>query len=239
MTPSSTEQKAAIYVRVSTDKQELENQERQLKPFCEKSGWEIYRIYRDIISGKETKRPGFDTLFQVAHQKKFDIVLFWDLSRFSRSGTLYTLQKLRELENLGIRWKSFQEPYLDSGGDFSDIVISVISTIAKIEREKISERTKAGIARAKAAGKKMGRRSKMRQRHIDQAWEEYDRQGSINRAAKVLPYSYGTVHFIISNRIRTLDQFLKLKNIGNGQEQQTKQNEEHISIDMSSGGDTN
>jgi len=228
MKPSTTEPKAGIYVRISTDKQELENQERQLKPFCEKSGWEIYRIYRDIISGKETKRSGFDTLFRDAHQKKFDIVLFWDISRFSRTGTLYTLQKLRELENLGIRWKSFQEPYLDSGGDFRDIVISVISTIAKIEREKISERTKAGIARAKAAGKKMGRRSRMTQRKIDQAWEEYDREGSINRAAKVLPHSYGTVHFIISHRIRTLDQFLALKNIGNRQERQTKQEEEHI-----------
>jgi len=104
----------------------------------------------------------------------------------------------------------------------------VISTIAKIEREKISERTKAGIARAKAAGKKMGRRSRMTQRKIDQAWEEYDREGSINRAAKVLPHSYGTVHFIISNHIRTLEQFLALKNIGNRQERQTKQEEEHI-----------
>jgi len=231
MKPTNTEPSAAIYVRVSTDKQELENQERQLKPFCEKSGWEIYGIYRDIISGKETKRPGFDALFRDARQKKFDILVFWDLSRFSRSGTLYTLQNLRELENLGIRWKSFQEPYLDSGGDFKDIVISVISTVARIEREKISERTKAGIARAKAAGKKLGRRSKMTQRKIDQVWEEYDREGSINRAAKVLPHSYGTVHFIISNHIRTLDQFRALKNIENGQEQQTKQEAEGV-LDM-------
>jgi len=211
MEAKTTPKIVAIYVRVSTDKQELENQERQLKPFCEKSGWEIYDIYRDIVSGKETKRPGFDTLFLDAHQKKFDVVLFWDLSRFSRSGTLYTLQKLRELENLRIRWKSFQEPYLDSGGDFSDIVISVISTVAKIEREKISERTKAGLARAKANGVKLGRRSTMTQRKIDQMWEEYRREGSINRAAKVLPHSYGTVHFIVSNRITTIQQFKALK----------------------------
>ena len=211
MNDTPTPTTVAIYVRVSTDKQELENQERQLKPFCEKSGWEIYDIYRDIVSGKETKRPGFDTLFLDAHQKKFDVVLFWDLSRFSRSGTLYTLQKLRELENLRIRWKSFQEPYLDSGGDFSDIVISVISTVAKIEREKISERTKAGLARAKANGTRLGRRSTMTQGKIDRIWTKYHREGSINRAAKVLPHSYGIVHFIVSNRITTIQQFKALK----------------------------
>ena len=211
MEDSNTPAAVAIYVRVSTDKQELENQERQLKPFCEKSGWEVYHVYRDIISGKEMKRPGFDTLFRHAHQKKFDVVLFWDLSRFSRSGTLYTLQKLRELENLKIRWKSFQEPYLDSGGDFSDVVISVISTIAKIEREKISERTKAGLARAKEKGKRLGRRSTMTQRKIDLIWGEYHREGSIRRAAKILPYSYGTVQFIISNGIHTIKQFKTIR----------------------------
>jgi len=139
------------------------------------------------------------------------LVVFWDLSRFSRSGTLYTLQKLRELENLGIRWKSFQERYLDSGGDFSDIAISIISSIAKIERERISERTKAGLARAKANGTKLGRRSTMTQGKIDRIWMEYHREGSINRAAKVLPYSYGMVHFIISNEIRTIKQFRTIK----------------------------
>jgi len=105
-------------------------------------------------------------LFRDARKKLFDIILFWDLSRFSRSGTLFTLIRLRELENLGIRWKSYQEPYLDSGGDFSDIVISVIATVAKMERDKISERTKAGLARAKARGVKLGRRSKITDNQI-------------------------------------------------------------------------
>ena len=139
----------AIYVRVSTDKQELQNQLIQLRQFAKKSNWEIYEEYKDIISGKENSRPSYDALFKDAHQKKFDIVLFWDLSRFSRSGTLFTLQKLKELENLGIKWHSYQEPYFSTMGDFRDVIISIMSTIAKIEREKISERTKAGLARTK------------------------------------------------------------------------------------------
>jgi len=145
--------KAAIYVRVSTETQELENQLHQLRVYCKKSGWEIFDEYRDITSGKEDSRPHYDKLFRDAHQKKFDIVLFWDLSRFSRSGTLFTLQRLKEFENLGIKWHSYQEPFFSTMGDFKDVIISIMATIAKIEREKISERTKAGLLRTK---KKLG-----------------------------------------------------------------------------------
>ncbi|NJD51824.1 MAG: recombinase family protein [Candidatus Methanoperedens sp.] len=144
----------AIYCRISTDTQELNNQLNQLRPFCIKSGWEIYKEYTDIISGKEISRPAYDQLFKDAHQKKFDIILFWDLSRFSRSGTLYTLQRLHELDLLGIGWKSYQEPYLDSVGQFKDVIISIFATVAKIEREKISERTKAGLVGKKNVGKR-------------------------------------------------------------------------------------
>ena len=107
----------------------------------------IFKEYVDVIPGKETSRPSFDLMFKEAHKRLFDLVLFWDLSRFSRAGTLFTLQKLKELENLGIDWESYQEPYFKSVGQFKDVVLSIISTVAKIEREKISERTKAGLQR--------------------------------------------------------------------------------------------
>ena len=151
--------KVAIYVRVSTDKQESENQLLELREYCKKSDFEVYKEYIDIISGKEDKRPNWDQLFIDAHKKKFDIVLFWDLSRFSRSGTLYTLQKLQELENLGIGYISFQESFLNTMGPLKDITISFFSTIAKIEREQISERTKAGLKRAKKNSIILGRSS--------------------------------------------------------------------------------
>lgn len=142
-------EKAVIYVRVSTGKQEVENQLLQLREYCRKSNYEIFKEYNDVISGKENSRPAYDLMFQDAHKKLFDLVLFWDLSRFSRAGTLFTLQKLKELENLGINWESYQEPYFKSVGQFKDVILSVISTVAKIEREKISERTKAGLERTK------------------------------------------------------------------------------------------
>ena len=154
----------AIYVRVSTEKQEALNQLIQLKAYAEKSHYLVVNEYIDIISGKENKRPMFDILFRHAHQKQFDMILFWDISRFSRSGTLYTLQKLKELENLGINWESYQEQYFRSAGAFKDVVLSILSTVAKIEREKISERTKAGLERAKAQGKQIGKRGKDKKR---------------------------------------------------------------------------
>lgn len=146
--------KIAIYVRVSTKGQELDNQLIVLREYARKSNYSIFAEYKDVISGKEKSRPSFDLMFKDAHKKLFDVVVFWDISRFSRSGTLFTLQKLKELNNLGISWESYQEPYFRSAGAFGDVIISIMSTLAKIEREKISERTKAGLKNAKNVGKR-------------------------------------------------------------------------------------
>lgn len=159
--------KAAIYVRVSTDKQEVQNQLTQLREYCLRSNYHIFKEYADInVSGKDKSRPAYDQMFNDAHKRLFDLVLFWDLSRFSRAGTLYTLQKLKELENLGIDWESYQEPYFKSMGQFKDVVLSIIATVAKIEREKISERTKAGLRNARNVGKR-GKDKKPRKNRSD------------------------------------------------------------------------
>ena len=163
--------KVVLYVRVSTSKQELKNQEIELRDYCKKKDYKIVHVYSDIISGKEKSRPEFDKLFHDAKKRLFELVLFWDISRFSRAGTLYTLQKLKELENLGVAWESYQEPYFSSIGDFKDVVLSIMSTLAKIEREKISQRTKAGLYDAngnlKARVGKRGRDKKPRRVRSD------------------------------------------------------------------------
>ena len=176
--------KVAIYVRISTQGQEVDNQLIQLRNYCKKSDYEIFKEYVDIISGKENSRPNYDLMFQDAHKKLFDLVLFWDLSRFSRAGTLFTLQKLKELENLNIEWESYQEPYFKSIGQFKDVVLSIMSTIAKIEREKISERTIAGLQRARKQGKPIGKRGKdkkPRKRRNDRGYSRLKRGGSENK----------------------------------------------------------
>jgi DNA invertase Pin-like site-specific DNA recombinase len=141
--------RVAIYLRVSTESQELRNQEKQLRDYCKKRSYEIFHIFAETISGKEKNRPAFDDVYRFARKRQFDHLLFWDISRFSRAGTLYTLQKLKELDNLGITWESYQEPYFSSLGDFKDVVLSIMTTLAKIERDKISARTKAGLENSK------------------------------------------------------------------------------------------
>ncbi|KKK68100.1 hypothetical protein LCGC14_2947420, partial [marine sediment metagenome] len=70
--------------------QELENQRIALREFAKKKGYDIYKEYTDIMTGSYKSRPGFNNLFNNVHKGLFDVVIFWDLSRFSRSGALYT-----------------------------------------------------------------------------------------------------------------------------------------------------
>ena len=149
----------ALYARVSTsDKnQDNENQLRELRAYCRKRGWKIDREYVDEASGASGARPEFKRLLDDAQRREFDLVLFWALDRFSREGVLETLQYLQRLESCGVAWKSLTEQYLDSAGVFKDAIVSIMATLAKQERVKMSERTKAGLARARAQGKRLGR----------------------------------------------------------------------------------
>ena len=149
--------RAVIYVRVSTEKQEVENQLKQLRTYCKKMEYDVTNEYIDVVSGASDNRPAYNQMFKDASKRLFDVLVFWDVSRFSRQGTLYTLKKLNQLEEWGIKWDSYNEPYFRSMGAFKDVVLSVMTTLAKVEREKISERTKAGLERAVADGKRLGR----------------------------------------------------------------------------------
>jgi DNA invertase Pin-like site-specific DNA recombinase len=150
----------AIYARVSTDKQENANQLDQLRAFAVRLGWEIAVEYVDTVSGSGKKaRPQFERMMLAASQKHFDMVLFWRLDRLSREGVRMTLTYLERLDSWGVAWRSYQEPYLDSCGVMKDLVISVMALMAQQERIAISERTKAGLARAVKAGKVLGRRA--------------------------------------------------------------------------------
>lgn len=148
----------AVYTRVSTkDGQDFTNQLRQLKEFCSKQGWTVVQEYIDQASGKRSDREDFQRMFAAASRREFDCVLFWSLDRFSREGVYETLQHLQRLTSYGVGFRSYTEQYLDSCGLFRDAVISILATIAKQERIRLSERTKAGLERAKAQGRIGGR----------------------------------------------------------------------------------
>src|SRR6185369_12739599 len=134
--------KVALYARVSTrDKgQDTENQLAQLRDYCIRNKWEIIKEYIDYATGKNSERVKFLELFQDAYQRKFDLVFFWSLDRFSREGALETLQHLQKLTSYKVEWKSFTEQYLDSCGVFRDAVLAILATIAKQERLRLVER---------------------------------------------------------------------------------------------------
>lgn len=148
----------ALYLRTSTEKQDTTNQLRQLSSFCETQGWTVGKVYTDIASGKNGDRTAFKALFGAASRREFDLVLFWSLDRFSREGVYETLQYLQRLTSYGVGYRSYSEQYLDSCGMFRDAVISILAVIAKQERVRLSERTLAGLSRARAQGKVLGRR---------------------------------------------------------------------------------
>jgi DNA invertase Pin-like site-specific DNA recombinase len=96
-------------------------------------------------------------MFGAASRREFDILLFWSLDRLSREGTVETLNHLQRLTGYGVNYRSFTEQYLDSTGIFKEAVIGILAAVAKQERVRLSERTIAGLQRAKANGRVGGR----------------------------------------------------------------------------------
>ena len=119
--------RVALYTRVSTGRQEAENQRRQLRAFVDgHEGWKLVEEYRDEESGATGSRARFQALFEDAHQRKFEVVVFWALDRFSREGTRATINYLHELESDGVGFVSYTERYLDSTGIFRDALIGLL-----------------------------------------------------------------------------------------------------------------
>lgn len=148
--------RVAIYGRVSTSTkgQSTDNQVEVLEEYCKRMGYEVYKVYTDEVSGSTSNRPAFNELFEDANKGYFNLVLFWALDRFSREGVSQTIKQLELLESYKVNYKSYTEQYLDSCGIFKDVVISLLSTMAKQERIRMSERVKAGLKRT---DKKLGR----------------------------------------------------------------------------------
>jgi len=154
--------RVAIYARVSKDDkvQNPENQLRELRAWCGHAGHVITREYVEHESGRKgaDKRKQFAALFEDAAKRKFDCVLFWAIDRFSREGMAQTIAHLQRLTSYGVTFHSYTEPHLATDNELvRNILLALLSSLAKVEAHKISARTKAGMARAKAKGIRVGR----------------------------------------------------------------------------------
>ena len=150
--------KVAVYARVSTDHQTVENQLQVLREVAEKNDYEIVCEYIDSgISGAKgrDKRPQFDALIKDAVRRKFDLIMCWDISRLGRS-----LQPLvgflSEIQSKNVDLYIHQQG-LDTSTPMGKMMFQMVGCFAEYERNIISERVRAGLDRAKREGKKLGR----------------------------------------------------------------------------------
>lgn len=157
--------KVAIYARVSKDEassdgklQDPSNQLVALRKFCESMNWEISKEFVDYASGGNSNRPEFQKMLAEVRQRHFDLIFVWALDRFSREGMTNTLSYIRQLREYKTALKSLQEPWLDTSQQgIADLLLGIFSWVAEQEKKRISDRTKAALARKKAEGMKLGR----------------------------------------------------------------------------------
>lgn len=152
----------AIYARVSTDDkgQDPENQLRHLREWCGRMGYPIEHEYVEHENGGKgvEYRKRLGAMFAGAARREFDLLLVWSLDRFSREGMAATVVHLQRLASHGVAFRSFTEEHLSTENELvRNILLATLSSLAKLEREKISQRTKAGLERARALGKVLGR----------------------------------------------------------------------------------
>ena len=185
--------RAALYLRISTDKQTVENQELQLRQVAELRGWEVVEIYSDAgISGSKGRadRPGLDQMLNDASRRHFDIVLVWAIDRLGRS-LIDLLGTIQHLEAVGCDLFIDQQS-IDTTTPMGKLIFQVCGTFAEFERSMIQQRIHAGLRRAKAEGKTLGRPK------VDEATQAAIRRSleqgvGIKKTAATLGCGIGTV----------------------------------------------
>lgn len=161
-TKSEPSKLVAIYCRISTHHQTVENQLLDLQKVATRNNWEVVGVYKDEgVSGKHgrDKRPQFDELMKDVTRKKFDLIMSWDVSRLGRS-LKHLVEFMEDIQSKNIDLYLHANG-LDSSTSSGRAMFGMLSVFSSFERELISERVKSGLERAKANGKKLGRPSNM------------------------------------------------------------------------------
>ena len=149
---------AMAYARVSTGEQDTDNQIAQLLAWAESRGWVVIETYKENESAwKAGHQKELARLLNEAVRRKFDAVLVWALDRLSREGSLAILTLVNRLKNCGVKVISYQESWTEAPGELGDLLYALSGWVARMESQRRSERTKAGLARLVAQGKRLGR----------------------------------------------------------------------------------
>jgi len=150
--------KVCIYSRVSSGQQDTENQSTVLINWAKQRGFEVVKIYEEEESAwKSGHQRELSHLLEDARKRRFEAVLVWALDRLSREGPLAILTIVDRLKKCGVKVISYQESWTEAPGDLADLLYALTGWVARMESQRRSERTKAGLARVKAHGKRLGR----------------------------------------------------------------------------------
>jgi DNA invertase Pin-like site-specific DNA recombinase len=147
--------RAAIYLRVSSDKQTVENQRPEVEQLARNRGFEVVQVFEEQASAVK-HRPQYEAMLKDARRGKFGAVVCWALDRFGRS-MVGNLQDVLELDRVGVEVVSVREPWLDTGGPVRTLLIGIFSWCAEQERNRLVSRTRLGLERARRMGTKLGR----------------------------------------------------------------------------------
>jgi DNA invertase Pin-like site-specific DNA recombinase len=188
--------RVAIYVRVSTDKQTVENQVRELRQIAERRGWEVVAQYSDAgISGSKGRddRPGLDQMLKDTQRRRFDVVMAWAIDRLGRS-LIDLLGTIQALETCGVDLYLDQQA-LDTTTPAGRLMFQVTGAFAEFERSMIRQRIHAGLKRAKEAGTTLGR-PRISEKLAKRIREHLRTGDGILKVAREIGVGTGTVHRI-------------------------------------------
>ena len=149
--------KCCVYLRVSTTQQDTENQAIALSQWAQQRDFEVVAVYQEEESAwRSGHQRELARLVMDARKRKFRVVLVWALDRISREGSAAILGIVSKLSRYGVKVLSYQESWTEAPGELGELLFAIAGWVARMESQRRSERTKAGLARARAHGKMLG-----------------------------------------------------------------------------------
>lgn len=191
--------KVAIYARVSTDRQTTENQIRELREVADRAGWDVVQEYVDNgISGAKGKdqRPEFGAMEKAATRREFDVIMSWSVDRLGRS-LPHLVQFLEDIQTKGCDLYLHKQN-LDTTTPSGRAMFQMCAVFAEFDRAMMQDRIKAGLERAKAQGKSLGR-PKVSEQIEDRIRELRSEGRGMLRIAREVGCGVSTVQRVVAN----------------------------------------
>jgi DNA invertase Pin-like site-specific DNA recombinase len=190
--------RAALYLRVSTDNQTVENQRADLLQVVTQRGWVVAETYEDVVSGAKASRPSFDRMRQDAAQGKLDVIVVWAIDRLGRSlANVATFMAEMVAQNVALY---IYKQAVDGTTASGKAMLGMCAVFAEFERDMLIDRVQAGLQRARDEGKKLGRPTILDAALRKKIISRLDKGDGMLRIAKQLGIGTSTVQRIAKER---------------------------------------